>query len=112
MSLLPKFALLMFAGTLSCALGAGAAGAATADDAAPSLVIRYRAESLANDNGVRDLYRRIIIAARRVCPDDDVRDLHTHGLVQACRAQAVSRAIQHIDNSRLAALHASSMKNG
>jgi UrcA family protein len=103
-----KFALLMVAGA---ALGAGAASAATPQDA-PSKVVRYSTDELATNSGVTDLYRRIKIAARQVCPADAIRDLKTNALVEECRRQAVSRAIQQVNNSQLAALHATSSKSG
>jgi UrcA family protein len=101
----------MLGGVFSCALGAAAANAATADADAPSRVIHYGGTSLATDSGVRELYRRIETAARQVCPEDSIRDLQTHAKVEACRDQAVTQAIQRINNSRLAALHAASSKN-
>jgi UrcA family protein len=105
-----KYALLLIAGGLGCALGAGAASAAGNDDV-PRLAVHYTRESLASDSGVRDLYRRIISASRRVCPDADLRDLGAIAQVNACREQAVSRAIEQVNNSQLAALHASGLKN-
>jgi UrcA family protein len=106
-----KFGLLMAAGGLACALGAGAASAGTEEDA-PSRVVRYSSNELATNSGVQDLYRRIQIAAAKVCPADPIRDLRTSELVEECRKQAVSRAIQQINNSQLAALHATSSKSG
>jgi UrcA family protein len=107
-----RFASLMVAGSLGLALGAGAASAATPDQDAPSRVVRYSAAELASSSGVQDLYRRLQVAARKVCPADAVIDLRTKVLVDECRAQAVSRAIQQINNPQLAALHATSSKSG
>jgi UrcA family protein len=106
-----RIALLLIAGGLGCALGAGVASANTGDSDAPRLVVRYTRESLATDSGVRDLYRRIVSASRRVCAVDDVRDLHAVHLVEACRERAVARAIEQINNAQLAAQHASGSKN-
>jgi UrcA family protein len=104
-----KAALLMFAGSLGAAM---AAGAATVDNDVPSLVVRYDSQSLTTDSGVQQLYRRILGAAKEVCPEESIRDLGANARVRACRAQAVAQAIQHIDNTRLAALYASSSKSG
>jgi hypothetical protein len=41
-----------------------------------------------------------------------MRDLMAHRWVEQCRKQAVARAIQQIDNPRLAALHAVRSKSG
>jgi UrcA family protein len=107
-----KFALLMLTGSLGCAMAVGTASAATVDNDVPSLVVRYNPETLATDNGVQLLYRRIVGAAKQVCPDESIRDLGAGARVKQCRAQAVARAIQHIGNSRLAALDANSSKSG
>jgi len=107
-----KFALLMLMGSLGCAMAVGTATAAAADNDVPSLVVRYSAETLATDSGVQLLYRRLLGAAKQVCPDELVRDLGAGARVKQCRAQAVARAIQQIGNSRLAALYATSSKSG
>ena len=104
-----KLALLMVAGGLGCALGAGAANA---DTDAPSMVVRYSTEALTTDSGVQDLYRRIRFAAKQVCPESSPQDLKANEMAKVCRQQAVSRAIQKINNAQLAALHATSSKSG
>ncbi len=106
-----KAALLMVAGGLGLAL-AGAASAAAADAEAPTLVVRYSTDSLSTHSGVQELYRRIVRAARQVCPETSIRDLRANELARACREQAVSKAIRQINNSQLAALHANSSKSG
>jgi UrcA family protein len=105
-----KLALLLV-GSLAGVIAAGAANA-NPDSDAPSVVVKYSEQSLASDAGVGDLYRRIKVAARQVCPSADIRDLSGSRLVEQCRDQAVARAIRKIDNSRLAALHANHSKNG
>jgi UrcA family protein len=85
---------LVLLGSLAGVMAAGAAGAA------------------APDSGVNQLYRRIESAAKQVCPDGTMRDLGAHQRVEQCRKQAVARAIQQIDNPRLAALHAVRSKSG
>ena len=107
-----KLALLMLAGGLGCALAAGAASADAVDTAAPSRVVKYNTEALTSNSGLQDLYRRIQVAAKQVCPDTFSRDLHAGELVKACRQQAVANAVHQINNSQLAALHAGSSKNG
>jgi UrcA family protein len=102
-----KIALLLL-GSLA---GAGAANAASPDSDVPSVVVKYSPQSLATDDGAADLYRRIKNAAKRVCPDASNRDLSLRQRVEECRSQAIARAVQHIDNSRLAALHAAHSKN-
>jgi len=106
-----KAALLMLSAGAGWALGMGAAHAADADGDAPSRVVRYRSEALGTDSGVQLLYRRIVNAAKLVCPEES-RDLALNAQVAACRAQAVAHAIQQIDNTRLAAFHAASSRSG
>ena len=107
-----KIALLMLTGSVGVALAAGAAGAATVHDDAPSLLVHYDNQSLTTDSGVQHLYRRILGAARQVCPEEPIRDLGANARVQACRARAVAHAIQHIGNTRLATLYATRNKSG
>jgi UrcA family protein len=104
-----KIGLLMFTASLGVAM---AAGAATVDSDVPSLVLKYNSQSLTTDIGVQQLYRRIRVAAEQVCPEEAIRDLGANARVQACRNKAVADAIQHIDNTRLAALYASNSKSG
>ncbi len=101
---------LLLLGSLAGLLAAGTAGAADID--APSLVVKYSQQSLATDGGVQDLYRRITLAARKVCPEISARDLSAQRQVEQCRDEAVARAIRQIDNSRLAALYATHSRNG
>ncbi|MGB6307343.1 MAG: UrcA family protein [Steroidobacteraceae bacterium] len=105
-----KIAMLLLGG-LAGAMAAGAAGAAT-PDSVPTVVVKYSDLTLATDGGVNQLYRRIVSAAKQVCPDYPLRDLGAQRLVEVCRSQAVARAVQQIDNSRLAALYATHSKNG
>ena len=107
----PRAALLLLGG-LAAIAGIGAAGAATADNDISSLVVRYDAHSLWTDDGANALYRRIVFAARKVCPDDSSRDLRLQHLTQVCRQQAVAQAIKQIDNPHIAAVHAAHSKNG
>jgi UrcA family protein len=93
-------------------MAAGAAGAATPGDDVPAAVVKYSDLSLATQDGVNHLYRRIMSAARQVCPDAPIRDLGAVRRADQCRNEAVARAIRQIDNPQLAALHASHSKNG
>ena len=106
-----KFTLLLL-GSLAGVLAAGAAGAASATGDVPAVSVKYSQESLATNGGVYDLYRRITIAAKQVCPDVSSRELSALHQVVVCREEAIARAISQIDNPKLAALHASRSKNG
>lgn len=106
-----KAALLMLSAGAGWALSVGAAHAAAGDGEVLSRVVRYSSESLTTDSGVQQLYRRIVISAKLVCPEES-RDLASKAQVAECRAQAVARAIHQMDNTRLAAFHAASSKSG
>jgi UrcA family protein len=106
-----KYALLLL-GSLAGAMAAGAASAAGIDNDAPTVTVKYSQESLATDDGVSILYRRIRFAATQVCPDGPIRDLEAQHRVAQCREHAVAVAIRQIGNSQLAALHAKQSKNG
>ena len=103
---------LVLLGSLAGVMAGGAAGAATPGGDVPSVVVKFGDLTLDTDSGVNQLYRRIVFAARQVCPDDGMRDLMVHRWVEQCRKQAVARAIQQIDNPRLAALYAGRSKSG
>jgi UrcA family protein len=105
-----KFGLLLL-GSIAGVMAAGGASAATVDGDALSVVVKYAEQSLATDEGVHTLYRRITYAAKQVCPDES-RDPARQLKVEQCRSEAVARAIRQVDNSRLAALHAAHSKNG
>ena len=106
-----KFGLLVLGG-FAGVMAAGAASAASPDDNVPTIVVKYSEQSLATDEGVYSLYRRITTAARQVCPEASSRELSRLRQVEQCRDQAITRAIRKVDNSRLAALHAVHSKNG
>jgi UrcA family protein len=97
-------------GTLTAALSFGAVNAAT-PESAPSVVVKYSHQDLSTEQGVKEVYRRIVRASRQVCPDTSFRDLSLQEKIAECRDQAVARAIRQIDNSQLAALYASHSKN-
>jgi UrcA family protein len=105
-----KFALI--AAGMGCVMAAGAASAATLDPDVPSLVVRYSSYQLATQSGVQEVYRKIVRAAARVCPDADIRNPHAVVIAKACRDQAIARAVHDINNSQLAALYATSSKKG
>jgi UrcA family protein len=109
MSHFVKLALLTL-GSLTAALSFGAVNAATPDNP-PSVVVKYGDLDLSTANGVNEVYRRIVRAARQVCPEMSFQDLSLQGKIAACRDQAVARAIRQIDNPQLAAVYAAHSKN-
>lgn len=93
------------------AVSASAAGAAPAEGDVPAISVKYDAQSLVSDHAVRLLYGRIVAASREVCPDMSVGRIPS-AAVEACRRQSIARAVMHVNNPRLAALYATSSKNG
>ena len=94
------------------AAAAGSGWAAEARSDASSIVLRYSAQSLDTAEGMTELYRRIVAASKRVCPQpDSFRDLATLQRVQECRRQAVARSVRQIHNSQFAEAHGNASKN-
>jgi len=109
MSHFVKLALLTL-GSLTAALSLGAVNAAT-PESPPSVVVKYSEQDLATASGVNEVYRRIVRASKQVCPELSFHDLSLQRRILECRDQAVSRAIQQINNAQLAALYAAHSKN-
>lgn len=103
---------LLLLGGLAGVMAFGAAGAATPGGDLPTVVVKYSDQTLATREGVDHLYRRIMSAARQVCPDSSIRDLDAARLTEQCRNAAIARAIQQINNPELAELYAGRSKNG
>jgi UrcA family protein len=86
--------------------------AATFDVAPPSVSVRYDDLNLSTTDGVNMLYRRISSAARQVCPQSDLRDLHMLLIAERCQAAAVSKAVSEVNNPSLAMVHAAHSSHG
>jgi UrcA family protein len=83
----------------------------SASAAQPSAVraqtqVHYDLRELSSERGIRSLYRRIVRAAREVCPQSTAREGDVNAESAACRRRAIVRAIAEIGNERLAALDA------
>jgi len=62
--------------------------------------------------GMSELYRRIVAASKRVCPEpDSFRSLATLERVQECRQQAVSRSVSQIKDPQFARAYGGRSKN-
>jgi UrcA family protein len=102
-----KSALMLLIGGLAVA-AASAARASPADRDTPTAIIHYTTASLATDSGVHDLYRRIEMAAERVCPHEPANSQLPNEALIKCRHDTVAVAIAKINNQRLVALHVAS----
>ena len=88
------------------AAGVAAASPTTGD--APALLVRYNADMLVTDSGVRALYHRLTEAAAEVCPQPSNTRIISEKVVR-CRNEALAAAVAKIHNQRLAAVHATAM---
>jgi UrcA family protein len=96
-------------------LAAGAVSVAQADtpqDSVPQVAVAYGDLDLSTEAGGSELYRRIVIAAKKVCPQEDTRQLAEFAAARACQAQAIARAVSHVDSSQLAAVYAARARHG
>jgi len=107
-----RITLAMIACGIVGAAFAGAASAATGDNGAASVSVRYSRQSLGTESGARELYNRLVKAAAEVCPQGSDSPRWISDAVRECRAQSVSRAVLRVNNPRLAAVYATSAKSG
>jgi UrcA family protein len=91
---------------------ASAAVASPTDSDVPSVVIHYTTASLASDSGVQALYRRIEMAAEKVCVIEPAGTRLPNQAVLKCRRDAVAGAVEKVHNTRLAAIYAARTKSG
>lgn len=87
-------------------LGASVATAAAATDVAPAVSVSYADLNLATEEGNVALYRRIVSAARRVCPIETVPSAQRVAQAQHCIDDAVDRAVKQVQSTKLAELQA------
>jgi UrcA family protein len=90
----------------------GAAGAATADEGAAAVTVRYSRQSLSTDSGARELYSRLVKAAAAVCPQGSDSPRWISDAVRECREQSVARAVLQVNNPRLASVYVTRSKSG
>jgi len=103
---------LALAGALAAALCAPGAFAAAQTDNVPTLTVRYSDLNLASSEGVDALYRRIANAASKVCPDTGIRDLTSLAAARQCQVEAIARAVQQVNNPKLAVVYAARISHG
>jgi UrcA family protein len=97
---------------LAGAAAAGTAVAAPADNAAPTLMVRYTSADFATDSSARAFYHRLVKAAEQACDMQLAGTrLPTRGELD-CRQQVLTAAVEKIHNPRLVAASTSSSKSG
>lgn len=87
-------------------LGASVAGAATATDEGPAVSVNYSDLNLATEQGTVALYKRIVSAARQVCPANTGPNARLAAEARHCVDQAVARAVRDVQSAKLAELQA------
>jgi UrcA family protein len=72
-----------------------------------SIKVSYGDLALDRAAGAAELYRRIDVAARRVCGGNVTWSYGVFAVraAEECRKIAVANAVQHVNNARLTALH-------
>jgi UrcA family protein len=79
---------------------------------APEVTVRYSDLNLSTTDGASELYRRISVAARQVCPDVYSRDLRTSVAGERCEANAVAKAVRELNSPQLALIYAAHVSHG
>jgi UrcA family protein len=108
-------ALSRVAAALGACLIIGAATSAFAGTPAEppaSVRVSYHDLNLSTDTGSQALYARIVAAARQVCPVSDIRNLSEVAAAQACRTEAIARAVREVNSPRLASLSTAHLRQG
>lgn len=90
----------------------GVAQAAPKEDSVPTVAVAYGDLNLSSEAGSAELYRRIVVAAHRVCPMGDLRELGAFTAARACQAAAIARAVSGVDSPQLAAVYAARVRHG
>jgi UrcA family protein len=106
-----KITLAMLICGIGAAASAGMASAATPSLDAPTVAVKYDAETLNSYDGARQLYARLANAAAEVCPNFGNPHFVTHQ-VQVCREKAIESAVAKVHNERLAAVFQDTSKRG
>ena len=79
--------------------------------AVPAVAVSYRDLNIASDRGARILLERIRLAAGVVCPQvSDTRDLSHVAMRNRCVREAVTRAVEQVGSTRLAAVYSASAR--
>jgi UrcA family protein len=103
------FAILAAFGALNAVVSLASPAIASAAQPAADVLqttVSFSLGDFSTRQGTSAVYRRIVSAARTVCPGYDSPDLAAVADSRECQRQAVARAIGQIGNARLAAVHA------
>jgi len=105
----PRIAMLVGC-LLAGALGVAQAATPSAD--IPRVVVSYADLDVSTTDGARELYKRISVAAHKVCPFEDAIEPSRIAMNNSCRAAAVERAVDSVNSTQLAAVWTERAKRG
>jgi len=101
---------------LCCAVAgahSAAAAALTSDSLElPHIAVKFDPKTLASDRGAADLYRRLVAAAKAVCPSPADSALFLPSAIRQCREESLARAVAAIDSPRLSAVYRAAAPRG
>jgi UrcA family protein len=72
---------------------------------APSVIVKYDANTLGTRAGVKDLHSRLFVAARSVCAELESRQLGLREEHDQCVRDAVRRSVADVANPNLTSFH-------
>ena len=84
--------------------------AAAKEPGAASSVVNYSDLDLTQSADTARLYARLKYASQKVCSSYDSRDLRMQRLHTACLDQALSAAVEQVNDAKLSSMHASEPK--
>jgi UrcA family protein len=104
-STIAKRCALICVATVAAGLAVNQASAATFDEAAKSVVVRFSDLDLAQPQDARTLYSRIHKAAEVACGDVESVDLARFARYHNCIQQAVTNAVATLNVQRVTEIH-------
>jgi UrcA family protein len=97
---------------LLCALAAWSCSHASVSQARElkfetrTAIVNFSDLNLSNPEGVAALYKRIKVAAHRLCEDRNAYTRRTWSKTESeCKRQAIAKAVNDVHNDRLASVH-------
>jgi UrcA family protein len=90
----------------------GVAQAATPANDVPTVVVSYDDLDLSTTDGASTLYKRISVAAHKVCPFEDSVHPMQVAANKSCRSAAIARAVGTVNNAKLAAVWTEHVNRG
>lgn len=80
--------------------------AAAKEQGAAHTVVNYSDLDLTQSADTQRLYARLKYASQKVCASYDSRELRMQSLREACLDQALSAAVEQVNDAKLTSLHA------